>query len=865
MGKNHRFRHLYYLLGLLSLVIALLLPLSYPNPLSLHASPPAALALAPNQADEAGRTAYETGQFREAVVLFEQAIAHYASQNDSLRQAMMWGNLALAQQQLGNWEGANGAIATSLELLEGLAPESRSVTDYHSIQAQVLTLAGQLHLEQGQAEAALERWQQAEALYEALDDNPGRWQSQIYQARALQGLGFYQRAIEVLERVNQSLQNVPDSAIKVGGLQELGDALYTAGELARSRQVLEQGVAIAHRLNLPEQVVDLSLNLANTLQGLGETEAALSLYQGVTTAPGINGLQAQLNLLHLLIQQESWEAAEKVALQLDAPLRALPPGRTNLYIRIQYVETLRGLLHHAPHLSGTISSRTLGEGLSIAIHQAQALGDRHTESYALGSLGRLYEEAGQYREAETVTQQALTLAQNTRADDLTYRWHWQMGRLLQAQRRREEAIAAYQRAIATLQTIRADLAAINPEVQFTFQQTIEPIHRELVSLLLQGDASGQPTVQELEAVRQVIESLQQAELENFFREACLDAQPIAIDQIDNQAAILYPILLPDRLEVIVRLPDRPLQHHTVAVTPDEVAQTASQLRRRLLNRIAGDALVLPSAQQLYDWLISPIATDLQESGVRTLVFVLDGPLRNLPMAVLHDGDRFLVEQYSLALTPGLNLLAPRPLDSQQLSVIAAGLTEGRQGFSPLPGVNDELESIKQNLPSQVLLNQGFTPDSLQRAIATNSAPIVHLATHGQFSSNLEDTFILSWSDRISINQLRTLLQGTDLNRQNPVELLVMSACQTASGDQRALLGLAGIAVQAGARSTLASLWSVDDQATSELMAHFYSELAQEGITKAEALRHAQVAMLQNPDYGQWPYYWAAFVLLGNWL
>jgi len=142
---------------------------------------------------------------------------------------------------------------------------------------------------------------------------------------------------------------------------------------------------------------------------------------------------------------------------------------------------------------------------------------------------------------------------------------------------------------------------------------------------------------------------------------------------------------------------------------------------------------------------------------------------------------------------------------------------------------------------------------------------VHLATHGQFSSNLEDTFILTWSDRISINQLNNLLRGADVNRQRPIELLVMSACQTAAGDQRAALGLAGMAVQAGARSTLASLWSVDDQATSELMVRFYQELAKGNVTKAESLRQAELAMLHHPEsYLQRPFYWAAFVLLGNW-
>jgi len=872
----------YLLLAMLSLAIALLLPLlpfslsPLLSPLPAHSATPLSAA----QADQEGRDAFEAGRFQDAVIAFEQAIAQYEIQADTVRQAMGWGNLALAQQRLGAWEAANEAIANSLTLLNGLEESG----DRLRVEAQVLAIAGQLYLEQGRSEQALTQWEQAAELYTSLEDTAGQWQSQIYQAQALQTLGFYRRAIELLETVNESLQNQPDSMMKAGSLQSLGDALRTAGNLERSRQVLEQGVAIARSLSSPDSVAVLNLSLANTLQVLGETDAALALYEEIAQESDALRLDAQLNQLRMLVRQETWEAATTLAVRLEATIRDLPPGRRQIYARIKYAENVLELMNQSLAEGTGFSFRDVGNWLAIAAQQAHTLGDRRAESYALGSLGSVYEQTRQYEDAISLTQQAQGLAEDIKADDLGYRWQWQLGRLLNAQGKREAAIVAYQQSVATLKEIRRDLVVINPEVQFTFQKSVEPIHRELVSLLLLPEtpeevlpdqretawqvlesAGGGVSPERLEAARQVLESLQQAELENFFREACLDAQPVAIDQIDNRAAILYPVILPERLEVIVRLPDRPLSHHTVEVTPDMVGEAVQLLRRQMTSRLAGPTQVLPPAQQIYDWLIRPIAASLQESGIETLVFVLDGALRNVPMAVLHDGDRFLVEQYSVALTPGLQLLAPRPLEAQELSIIAAGLTEARQGFTALPGVSKELQAIEQELPSQVLLNQQFTRDTLQQAIAENTAPVVHLATHGQFSSNLDDTFILTWGDRININQLSELLQRTDVTRQTPIELLVMSACQTASGDQRATLGLAGIAVRAGARSTLASLWSVDDQATSELMVHFYSELTRGGITKAEALRRAQVAVLQNPSYFRRPYYWAAFVLLGNWL
>jgi len=707
-------RHL--LLAILALSLTLLLPLT-PLPINpstarlsdrveAHPLPTVALPPPSPQADADARAAYQSGRFQEAVTLFEEAIAHYTT--DPLRQAMALGNLALAHQQLGHWEDAKEAIARSLDLLATLEANQ----DQQSVQAQALVIAGQLALDQGQPDQALTYWNQSTELYINLGDRSRQWQSQIYQAQALQALGFYRQAIDRLEVVNQALQNEADSVIKVNGLQSLGDALRVAGNLERSRQVLEGGVAIARRLDQTEQVAALTLSLANTLQALGETEEALVLYQRMPSV-GTIGLKAQLNQLSLLVQRKTWEEAWALASRLEAPIRDLPPGRDNIYARIKYAEALIAIASQG-FTTGVSASHAIGEGLAVAIQHSQALGDRRAESYALGSLGLLYEKTRQYTDSQTVTRRAFTLAQDTKAEDLTYHWQWQLGRVLREQGKREEAIAAYQGAVATLQSLRNDLVAINPEVQFTFGQTVEPIHRELVSLLTLEDASDETRTANLESARQVIESLQQAELENFFREACLDAQPVAIDQIDNRAAIFYPVILSDRLEVIVRLPDRPLQHHSLPLSQREIEVTVQQLRRQVTRSITPPSLILPLAQTVYDWLIRPVAEDLQESRVETLVFVMDGVLRNLPIAALHDGDGYVIEHYSLALTPGLQLLNSQPLEARQLSVIAAGLTEERQQFSSLPGVEEELQLISQQVPSQILLNQGFTRENLRR-------------------------------------------------------------------------------------------------------------------------------------------------------
>ncbi len=266
---------------------------------------------------------------------------------------------------------------------------------------------------------------------------------------------------------------------------------------------------------------------------------------------------------------------------------------------------------------------------------------------------------------------------------------------------------------------------------------------------------------------------------------------------------------------------------------------------------------------MYDWLIRPAEADLAKSGVKTLVFVPDGALRNIPMAALRDRHQYLIEKYSIALAPSLKLLDPKPLQRRQLKALTVGLSEARQGFAPLSNVPLELKQIQSEVSSVVLLNQKFTSNAFQNQVESTNFPIVHIATHGQFSSKAEQTFILSWDDRINVKQLDRILQPR--NKSNgAIELLVLSACQTAAGDKRAALGLAGIAVRAGARSTLATLWSVDDAATAELMNEFYRELANTTVTKAEALRRAQLKLIKNPQ-AQHPIYWAAYVLVGNWL
>ena len=246
------------------------------------------------------------------------------------------------------------------------------------------------------------------------------------------------------------------------------------------------------------------------------------------------------------------------------------------------------------------------------------------------------------------------------------------------------------------------------------------------------------------------------------------------------------------------------------------------------------------AQQLYDWLIRPIHGLLIENHIDTFVFVPDGALQTIPFAALHDGQRFLVEEFAVAVSPGLTLMEPHPIQRENVHLLLSGLSDSVQGFPSLDFVPAELSSIEPVYQSEKLLNGAFVMSALQQKLADEQFTIVHMATHGQFNSDAHKTFVLTYDGKLTLDNLEALIRPSQY-RGKPVELLVLSACQTAAGDDRAALGLAGVAVKAGARSALASLWSVNDQSTSALIAEFYHQLRGNAPSpKARALQAAQI-------------------------
>ncbi len=339
----------------------------------------------------------------------------------------------------------------------------------------------------------------------------------------------------------------------------------------------------------------------------------------------------------------------------------------------------------------------------------------------------------------------------------------------------------------------------------------------------------------------------------------------------------------DQLEILVILETGEPIRKSVGVSRREAINLTNRLRSEITAYRTSPRAYLAPSQQLYKWLLAPIEKDLQEKEIDNLNFILDQGLRSLPIAALHDGEKFLMEQYSLAMMPSLNLTDLRYRSIKTAPILAMGATTFENN-NPLPAVGLELVEVSKGRGNNYFLNEQFTTTNLRQQHQQQGRQILHLATHGLFQGDsLNDSYIQLWDRRLTLGELPELGLSTPV-----IDLLVLSACQTALGNREAELGFAGLAVQAGVRSSMASLWEVSDEATLGLMTDFYDQLTTAPI-KAEAVRRTQLAMLNGSvrlESGnlvsetrstpltreltalgdrnfRHPYFWSAFTLVGN--
>lgn len=766
-------------------------------------------------------------------------------------------------------------------------------------------------LEQGDFRAAV---RQSSALLEA---DPAASEARLIRARALALLGFSDRAVRDLERALREAEAAQQPVTAARVRVALGRVLIDAGRAEEARPYLERAREAAARKKLPR------------------LEAAALVQQGRAAVNSAVPERAQ-GLFEAGLERA--ERAEDPALAASAMLGlahcALGSGPV-----VQWLDRARERLAGASPLERARLGLALGRqaeaadqnrlafaALSDAARDALASKQSRLASEALGRLGGLYESDARYPEALRLTEEAVMQAQLERASDLLLRWEWQRGRILRALDQRPGALAAYQRAVEHIQEIRADIPIEYEDGRSSFRVTLSPVYLGLVDLLLETAATQQGDQRQgtLRRVLATMEKLKTAELQDYYKDACaVTASDLtALGELAEGTAILYPILFPERLELLLQVEGQ-IHRRQLPVSEAELRVISIRLARGLRPTDYGMLRPFPQrlAHRLYEVLIDPVSELLDQHQVHTLVYVPDGVLRNIPLATLWDGERFLVERYAVATVPGLTLLEPKPLPRTGIQALLAGLSHPggvvdelpdryfaalaverieRDGALPepqlamralgrplegeasveltperqqrlrgmvqdalaLPGVSQELEEVAQVLPSRTLMDEQFVLENFEDEME-RTYRIVHIASHGIFSGTPEESFILTHDRLLNMNQLESLFKSEQFS-DAPVELLTLSACQTAEGDDRSPLGLSGVALKSGARSALGSLWPVSDSAARILLPEFYRNLKQTDRTKAQALQKAQTALLNRKEYRH-PAYWAAFILIGNWL
>jgi|CXWL01.1.fsa_nt_gi CHAT domain-containing protein len=773
-------------------------------------------------------------------------------------------------------------------------------------------------------EAAL-AWTEAASIHEQDNAPHEQVQALIHLGYTLQQIGQHHKAIVALQPGRRIAEEGHATGLLAASLGQLGKANAALGNDSIAIRLFTEALTLARTEERSPLVAVLLNDLGNTLATQGNASEAISAYMESTIlARGtgqstlsmtalINAAMASIDDGQVAQAKDRLELAYRqlnelpdshdkafgllnLALGYEDLLPQISPERTLLaQLDPAALPGSRGIRLKPGHMASsadaprTAQQRNDRSNLAIApLHvptgsdqqyfrarseqffreaavMAARIVDPTAESYALGYLGQLYEQSRQFPEALNLTRRAVFAAQQVNAPESLYRWHWQTGRIMAATGKQEDAIKSYRLAVSAVQPIRHEFSGYQGR-RHSFRDSVGPIFFELADLLLKRAAvSKDPQQQQtlLIQARDTSELYKAAELQDYFKDECVKSarsRATTLGDIPKTAALIYPIILPDRLELLVNIAGtwkRAASPVSVGRLTDEVRA----FRRTLQDRRTRE--YLSHGRQLYTWILKPLEQELAAAKIDTLVFIPDGPLRTIPMAALHDGQQFLINQFALAVTPGMDLTDLRPIDRTSVHMLSLGLTEAVQGFPALPNVQAEMDAVKAVYGGTSLIDRQFRVPAVQTELQDQQYSMVHIASHGLVGNEAKDSFLLAYDDKITMDQLSQLI-GMFQFRKTSLDLLTLSACETAVGDDRAALGLAGMAVKAGARSALASLWFIDDEATSLLVTEFYKQLQNPSTSKAVALQRAQLKISSDPTHDH-PSFWAPFLLINNWL
>ncbi|MFT5442955.1 MAG: filamentous hemagglutinin family protein, partial [Myxococcota bacterium] len=683
--------------------------------------------------------------------------------------------------------------------------------------------------------------------------------------------GRYLGARQSLERALALAEPLGDEQHTAAVRTSLGNALIGTGELVRAEEELTRGLNIVMASSNDQPVASVLNNLGNRHAATRDFDSAIVAYeksaklarklgQNADEARALSGAaRAAAESGHLTEAQKFLERAMPLVDELEDPKERVP-----LYIHIGTTYAQFAAASPAARSASLISAYT---AFDSALKGAEQLGDLRGVALANLNLGALYRDEQYRSEALYLTRLARRAAESIDAPELLYRAHWQEGQILWAEHEVGAALAAHRRAVEILEDTKPVASDGYGSSDANFRIAVGAVYQDTVDLLLQTASmmqSADDADHLIAEARDTLEKFKAAELRDYFEDECIanvSGDGRDIDKLGAKAAVVYTVTFPDRIELIVGLPTG-VERYTTKVAAARLIKTVDQFRTAVQNPLSNEHRAL--GKKIYEWTVAPYADRIAELGIETLVFIPDGRLRTLPFAALSDGEHYISERYATATALSLRLLTSPDIASEPGRPVLAGVSESVQGFSKLAAVDSELAEIQAIEGSgELFLNKEFTLDQIRSAVEREVPGVVHLATHAVFTGNPDTSFLLTYDGRVGFDDLSDVVGMTRADGA-PLDLLVLSACETAVGNDRAGLGFTGSAIRAGARSALGSLWPISDAAARELMIDFYKGMQSPETTKAEALRNAQATLRDNERFAH-PFYWAPFTLVNDWM
>ncbi|MBW4520441.1 MAG: tetratricopeptide repeat protein [Scytolyngbya sp. HA4215-MV1] len=798
------------------------------------------------------------GNYEKALALYQPALSIQQEIGDRAGAELSLGNIGLAYSNLGQFNKALEFYPRALAIASQIGDRAG--------QAYLLTSIGTAYANQGAYAKALTAYQQGLAIQQAIGDRAAEGHTLNSIGAAYNNLGQTDKALTFYQQALTIRREIGDRAGEARTLSNLGGIYDSLKQADQALGFYQQALTIRREIG-DRAGEGITLNsLGSIYSELGESQRALVLYQQALTIHQATGDRARegetLNNLALIYDQLNQKSQAKALYQQALGILREIGDRAGERLVLSNL----GLLlekQNQPQLAIAFYKQSVNVTESIR-RDLKTLSRQEQETYTqtvattYRALADLLLAQGRILEAQQVLEllKVQELQNFTRESNLGARLAGVVLNPIEEKILQQHGtLIAFGQQIETCKQTRCDrLSQLNDQLQALTQeynQTVETLEKEIRQRRAEDDAFLDP-VKLLPRARRIIE-----------------AEPGTV--------LIYPLVLKDKIWLILAAQGGVVKSAEVLVSERQLGETVLKFREQLQDPTASVQALQETSQQLYTWLIHPIEAELRANQIHNLVFSLDRVTRYIPMSTLFDGKQYLIENYAVSTILAADLTDMRdrlPTGTQNTTVLAVGASTFSD-LSPLPNVPAELAAIVRKHPTD---SQGIYPglEFLDRAFDfralrdnLSGRKILHIATHGAFvPGRPEDSYlILGNGSKLTTDDIKTL---TDLS---DVHLVVLSACETALGgpdqDGVEISGISSYFLNAGASAVLASLWSVNDASTSNLMQQFYRNLAQTTpqtrITKAEALRQAQLSLLYGKADWEFahPYYWAPFILIGN--